>query len=228
MNAAEECVFGHKTHDRIQMGLWTGYAWSTYLDQPAGWCQGRCDISRTLDLYGVWEWADTKRFMKALRERPCDGEQVIDLGANIGWYTVWAALCGFEVLAVEGIDETTAIMWANTVAFGVSGLVHPRCAWIDGETPQVTELQPVRLMKIDIEGLEPEAVRVYAPLFEQRLVEHAVIEVSPVFKEYTDSTTAMVRQLLEWGYRADVGGVPFDADSLRRIDQANVWFRRKR
>ena len=227
MNAAEECVFGHKTHDRIQMGLWTGYDWSKYLDLPGGWCQGRCDISRTLDLYGVWEWADTKRFMKVLRERPCDDEWVVDLGANIGWYSIWAALAGFRVEAIEGVPETAVILWENAVSFGIDDMVDAHSLWIDETTPPA-EPRPVRLMKIDIEGLEPEAVRVYAPLFEQRLVEHAVIEVSPVFKEYTDSTTAMVRQLLEWGYRADVEGVPFDVDSLRHIDQANVWFERKR
>lgn len=226
---AEQCAFGHERHDKILAGMWTGYAWQKYLDLPGGWCPGRCDISRTLDLYGVWEWADTKRFLRCLLKEPCRAEErVIDVGANIGWYSIWAGLCGFEVQAIEGEAESIEIIRTNASTFGVEAAVEPICFWVDEHMIPSFNLNPVRVLKIDIEGLEYEAVRVFSPLLEERLVEYAMIEVSPVFKDVAAETARMVEQMLAYGYSADVDGVRFGVGDLQNIDQANVWFERRR
>lgn len=76
-----------------------------------------------------------------LRQHDVEGETVLDLGANIGAFTVWAALCGaHRVAAVEPDFDNVARMLLhlarNRVAHGLVGevgapqvVVHPAAVW---------------------------------------------------------------------------------------------------
>lgn len=226
MSYEELCVFGHERHEHIVSHDWVLYDWRQYMDLPEGWCPGRCDISRTIDLYGYWEKDETNRFYDCIRGRR-PGEVVIDVGANVGWYTMLAAAQGYQVYAVEGITETLMLLNENAERIGVSELVVPWRSHWDSTTPVMFEHElpfpDVRLLKVDIEGNEPEAVRILAPLLEARRVQYAMIEVSPAFGPHYEP---MVQQMFDYGYRADIDGVPLLTSKVD-VPQANVWFERK-
>ena len=57
----------------------------------------------------------------------------------------------------------------------------------------------MRLVKMDIEGAEEHALRVVWPLVKAGLVDHLLIELSPVFN---DSYPALVDMIRGEGYRA--------------------------
>ncbi len=224
MSYEEACVFGHKDHVWLETGSWMVYNWRQYMDLPEGWCPGRCDISRTIDLYGYWEKEETNRFFDCLSGRR-PGEVVIDVGANVGWYTMLAATSGYQVYAVEGITETLMLLHENAERFGVSELVMPWRSHWDSTTPVMPDVDfpDVRILKIDIEGNEPEAVRILAPLLEARRVQYAMIEVTPQFGPHYQP---MVQAMFDYGYRADIDGVPLLTSKVD-VPQANVWFERK-
>jgi hypothetical protein len=225
MSYEELCVFGHERHEHILSHDWVLYDWRLYMDLPEGWCPGRCDISRTIDLYGYWEKEETARFWDCLTDTPNRGEVVIDVGANVGWYTMQAAAAGFHVHAIEGITETLELLMENADRFQVVERVVPHRAHWDATTELSWDLAdlPVRIVKIDIEGNEPDAVRVLAPFFEHRMVQYAMIEVSPAFGPHYQP---MVQAMFDYGYRADIDGVPLLTSKVD-VPQANVWFERR-
>jgi hypothetical protein len=137
-----------------------------------------------------------------------------------------AAAQGYEVRAVEGITETLMILNENATRFGVAERVIPWRAHWGPETPTITfagDEPEVRILKIDIEGNEPDAVRILAPLLEARRVRYAMIEVTPAFGPHYQP---MVQQMFDYGYRADIDGVPLLTSKVD-VPQANVWFERK-
>lgn len=64
-----------------------------------------------------------------------DGDHVIDVGANVGYYTLLAASRGATVTALEPVPETVAILNAAVKANGLEERVRviQACAW-DAET----------------------------------------------------------------------------------------------
>ena len=62
-------------------------------------------------------------------------------------------------------------------------MLHTAVGWLDGNSrPLVfTEVGPVRLAKIDLEGMEADAAGVLVPLLQQHTVDYALVELSPEF-----------------------------------------------
>ena len=58
---------------------------------------------------GVWEEHETRLFQAHLRE----GARVVDLGANIGWYSTLAVLAGCEVHAFEPVPAIAEVCQRN-------------------------------------------------------------------------------------------------------------------
>ncbi|MFN0244984.1 MAG: FkbM family methyltransferase [Planctomycetota bacterium] len=58
---------------------------------------------------GVWEEHETRLF----RAHAEAGSRVLDLGANVGWFSVQAILCGCDVVAFEPVPEIAAICQRN-------------------------------------------------------------------------------------------------------------------
>jgi len=86
---------------------------------------------------GLWEEHETELFRAHLRP----GDKVVDLGANVGWYSVLAVLAGCEVHAFEpvpGIAEIAErnIRRAEAVGRG-RGVLHNAAAGAEKGTAQI-------------------------------------------------------------------------------------------
>ena len=114
-----------------------------------------------------------------------DGSLFVDVGANVGTYTIWAAELGAEVIAIEPAADTFALLQENIALNGYPvtavqaaagdhcGTARFTCGLDAGNSlspdgPVVTELvtidaligdRPVRGMKIDVEGFEIDVLR---------------------------------------------------------------------
>ncbi|MDH5495800.1 MAG: FkbM family methyltransferase [Candidatus Bathyarchaeota archaeon] len=87
-------------------------------------------ITPTLLNYGVWEMHETELFKRAVRK----GMIVVDLGANIGWYTLIAAkLVGKKgkVYAFEPEPDNCALLRKNVQLNGYSNVIIERKAVLD-------------------------------------------------------------------------------------------------
>jgi hypothetical protein len=132
---------------------------------------------------------------------------VVDIGAQVGWYTMLAAVNGRRVVAVEADPENVRLLRVNTEGLDVE-VVH---GWVGPESPTV-ESGHIRLLKADIEGLEREAVRVFRPMLEAGRVDWLLLELTPSFPG--SDVAGVVRVLNDCGYGVwlvptkgtDVGG----------------------
>lgn len=124
------------------------------------------------------------------------GHLFLDIGANVGSYTIWAAELGADVIAVEPADDTFALLVENVelngyqvsavqaaaaATCGTGGFTVGRDATncLDADGPVQTRLvtvdslidsRTVAGMKVDVEGFEIEVLRgCTRALSEQRL-----------------------------------------------------------
>lgn len=259
------CLVGHDTHDyhlvdielrgktsipdfpafpdsyatSFTIGAWD---WQKY-ENAGNYCPGDDAFARAMDESATWENFDTLLTLQILHE----GEgAMIDFGANAGWYTLVAAANGHDVLAVEADAEQARLLRASVAANDLAGAVTVAESWVGLETPPIAaEGAPrIRLMKADVEGEEDKCVYACRELFAAGLIDYAMIEVTPAFKDHYPDTIRMVE---EWGYRTFV--VPtkgyrldkFEAnplgctrqnlvrnpDSLMRVHQVTVLFEKR-
>jgi hypothetical protein len=148
-----------------------GWRQPIYLGEsvPGTFCPSDQDVSRSIAQHGCWEAFGTLLAAQLLRWVP---STVVDVGANVGWYSNLAGSFGHDVLAID---------------------CH---GWIGPESPQV-DPHPIRLLKIDIEGAEQWALGVFARSLGAGLVDFVLAEVSPVMGE-----VGWVEDLIGIGYRA--------------------------
>lgn len=146
--------------------------------EPVGYCPGDDEVSRSVLLHGGWEGYETVTAMALLVGG--DGV-VVDVGAHVGWYTMLAARAGYDVLAVEAAAETCAVLEANAAANGFAGRVRAVRGFVGSATAPVAPGQRIRLLKVDIEGLEWEAARVFEPALRAGDVDFALVELTPIF-----------------------------------------------
>lgn len=84
-------------------------------------------ISEKIRRRGVWEHFETRLLLSLLREQ----DQVLDIGANIGWYSVAAARrvgAAGHVFAFEPDPNNFAILTANVQRNGLSSVATERVA----------------------------------------------------------------------------------------------------
>ena len=196
--------------------------WERY--QPDGYCPAKSEVSKSLLLQGVWESYETVLTLDILREPGL----VIDIGAGFGWYTLLATQTGHAVISVESDFENIRLLNLNLTMNDVGAEIHP--IWIDALTPRLGVDDPVRLIKIDVEGAEDQAVRVCEPL----TADYLLVEISPILAGHYPKT---VQTICGYGYRPFLiphGDPGFGADPLGQIqdhpltnldfDQADVLF----
>jgi len=159
---------------------------------------------------------------------PTTGNKVVDLGANVGLFSLLCAKLGAEVLAVEAQSGFTAIARNNFALNGVENrieLIHAMVGgstgvfskkelrkasshWID-DPPEVSmesllhnfidsQEQMIHLLKMDIEGSEFD-------LFENHLdwldkILHISMEVHPEFGD----VTVLLNRIEKAGFRCDL------------------------
>lgn len=168
------------------------YRWPKY-DGLTNYCPGKDEVSRSIGLNGIWEGFETLLFLAAL-EKAGPGV-VYDFGAHIGWYTTLAAFEKRDVCSWEA-DPTHAETLIDNIRLNSIGDQVTLMGTLAPLSPPA-QVQPVALLKIDIEGAEDEAIEACRPLLEQRLVEFILIEASPCFADYYPE---MIARIMGYGY----------------------------
>ena len=217
------CQLGHKTHDTkvvaSQLGKLRVYDWDKYKD-VIGYCPGKDDVSRTIANTGAWASTETEYIGQVL----ANGDRnnlVIDFGAHIGWFTIFAASYGYDVLAYEG-NKFHAELLRENIETNHLKRVEVVEQWIDDMTEQLVVFREVELVKCDLEGAEAKAIRLIELLLENKRVKNLFVEISPIFN---DGYPALVEKICKYGYDAFRNGVPFDGNF--NFDQDDFLFVRR-
>lgn len=159
------------------------------------YCPAHDAVSETIVGLRVWEPRETTLTLQACSS--AGPEQVmVDFGSQVGWFSLLAASCGMAVHAFDADAADVEILRTSAAIndWGERVLVDQ---YRVGPESEPWEPQPIRFAKIDIEGAEDQAVRVLWPSIEAGLVDHMLIEVSPVFADYYPD---LVADLLDAGY----------------------------
>lgn len=252
------CQRGHKTHDAstvaVDLSKPHGYHdlpavssslafsmqvfdWEDYGEGP--YCPGHDTVSETIATLGIWEPAETVLALKVCAGHA--GERMVDLGAQIGWFSLLALAQGLEVDAIDADPEPLRLLRESASLNDWGGRL---CTSHRRLGPDMWPFAPgpaVRFAKVDVEGAENEAIRILMPSLRRGRVEHLCVEVSPVFADYYP---AMLRDLMDLGYVAyllpgkqtpparledpewDLRRLTYrDLESIPSQHQLNIWLR---
>lgn len=182
-----------KTEHALQfpMAIWDWYdeTFSTYNH----YCPQQDVVSWSIDNYGIWEPYETAIVLDLLSEDPTG--PVLDIGAQIGWYSILASLKGYEVYAIESDLENIDMIKRNNELNDIE------IQTIHGVVDGMVHLQPeyFHFVKVDIEGMEWSAVNMLAESFVKQRIKYALLEISP---SMNDGYPDLVEQIIRYGYRA--------------------------
>jgi hypothetical protein len=160
----------------------------------------------------VWEPWQTAVTVDILASRH-EGT-VIDIGSHVGWYSLLGAVLGHHAYALDADIEHLVACKLAAHASGVTERITAAVGWLDADSMpiQPNEVGHVRLAKVDLEGAEDEASRVLEPLLAARVVDYALVELSP---EFGTNWRGAVDVFVAHGYAAHV--LPdkgFDVDAF--------------
>lgn len=174
-------------------------------DNTHGYCPGDDAVSRSIKEQGIWEGFETLLALDILGGAP---GTFIDLGCQLGWYSVLAVLTDHPVLAVDGDMQCVRLAWRNLdraarSAGPLYSAKHPegqiQLAIFDGKpVPMPTVTGAIRLLKADVEGQELAALQSFQSSFEGGLVDYALVELTPAWG--IPEAVEIVRQMGRWGY----------------------------
>lgn len=196
---------------KFRMQVWD---WSRYQNHAGLYCSGQDEVSKAIDMQGIWEGFETRVALEIL-----DADEpgiVIDFGAHVGWFTLLALTADRPTLAVEADPENLALLMASASSVGRREILRPCRSWIGAESPKLTDDGPrVRFVKIDIEGHERSAVRVCEQILQARLVDYLMMEASPEFPlSDTAGTVAALEGLGYFAYLVPTKGETLEPDPL--------------
>lgn len=199
-----ECQAGHDTHQSklvdTEYGPFHIWDWKKYQWQGA-YCTGQDEVSKSIDVNGYWEKPDTDEMLRIFQE----GEwgNVLDFGSHIGWFTCLALAAGNDVHAIEADPENTRLMADNVWLRGGERALTVTVDWTDKAV--LGHLDRVRLIKVDIEGRDHDALKLTRHLWQDRKVDYGLWELSPIFEKregiMADSYAALVDEIADYGYR---------------------------
>jgi hypothetical protein len=212
------CQRGHESHASklidVRLGGQSGYAdyppvparlarsfemlvfqWRDYGDGP--YCPAHDAVSETVDLLGIWEPPETIMALTVFESAPL-GSLFLDLGAQVGWFSLLAASSGLGALAVEADSVPLGLLHESARRNGWDKQVQGMRLRIASDTFPFPA-KPYRLVKLDLEGAECDGIRILRPSLEAGLVEHLCCEVSPVF---APGYGALVESVIDLGYDA--------------------------
>lgn len=158
------------------------------------YCPARDAVSETILSHGVWEPRETTVAAHWFAQ----GKPFVDMGAQLGWFSIVAALHGCEVHAVEADQDNLTLLEGTFDLNDVSDLLTVHADRVGPGFDELPEME-VGFVKIDLEGAEDQAVRVLWPSIRAGLVDAILMEVSPVFDDYYPG---LVNKLINQGYEA--------------------------
>lgn len=229
-------------HVAFEMFVWE---WARYTG--VGHCCGNDVVSETIATLAIWETAETIMCAQVC-STAAHGQVMVDVGAQLGWYSLIAAHQGLRVRAVDCDPDCVATLVRSFVRNGwqvepVLRFVDARL--LDGPDRLLHDGEHARFVKIDIEGAEDVAITDLWPALTDGRVDHLLVEVSPCFD---DGYPALVARLIDTGYvayqmppkrqpphvlDAPVWLEPWRMDratveaTVASWAQENVWFRRE-
>ena len=180
--------------DTFDMEVWDT---DKYPVDDGPWCPAHDAVSETLISLGVWDPAETILMLEVFRYV----DTFIDIGAQLGWYSILATRVGMNVLAFEA-DLAVAEVCERNIANNASLLTTQKIVEerIGPDSKPLTDPGDHRIaVKIDIEGAEADAVKMLAPVMDN--VDFMLIEISPCFN---DTYPGLVRGIMDQGFRAYV------------------------
>jgi hypothetical protein len=231
------CQRGHTYHDRkqVRVDLSKPHGYHDYPQVPSHlacrfplaiwqweheeyaemgvYCPAHDAVSRTIDELGIWEPAESILTLSIL-SRAHEDSLFVDFGAQIGWFCALACQARRDVVAFEADPQCMSIIRQNMLLNDWDEHVSYRQERVGPQASLVGFAdRRIALAKIDIEGAEEHAVDLLWLSIEKGLVDHLLIEISPVFN---DSYPDLVVRLLEAGYEAwvmpdkQIPPVPFE------------------
>lgn len=180
------------------------YLWNTTLHPVDGgpYCPAHDAVSETIMNLGIGEPAETI-LVSQVASTALPESKMLDVGAHIGWFSLLAASWGLTVGAIDADPENLRLLNRSAMYNGWSHRIFTSCERIDDDSAAVhgdgSDISRVRLVKIDIEGAENHEIRVLQQALDQALIDHLLIEVSPVFADYYPD---LVLDLIGKGYEA--------------------------
>jgi len=163
------------------------------------YCPAHDTVSRTIDELGIWEPVESLIALAVLSASATDS-LFIDFGGQVGWFTVLACQARRDIVVFEADPDCMSIIRQNMILNNWDDHVAYRQERVTSETlPWPPIGRRIAFAKIDIEGAEEHAVEVLWPAIQRGMVDHLLIEISPVFN---DSYPDLVVRLLEAGYEA--------------------------
>lgn len=199
----------HATKNIYTGNTMTVFDWQLYAN-TVGFCPGDDAISQQIEREGFWERHVSEMAMQILDQKNHGDSLFIDVGAQIGWYSVMALQRGWPTLAIEANDECARVLTMNAERHA-GGTPFALCQRWMGPTLHAYDGQTkIKLLKCDIEGSEEHAFHVFQNHFRAWMIDYAIMEISPVFN---DSYPAMITELLDMGYTA------YRIDQLHKHDR---------
>ena len=166
------------------------------------YCPAHDLVSQLIVERGIWEPAETEVALRAFHSD--DFGVFVDMGAQIGWFTLLAQQCGRSVAAFECDADNEEMLHRNwSMNFDDGRWLVANRSRIGPDSPTMTLREDTRicLAKIDVEGAENHAIDILRPAIEAGKVDRILMEVSPVFDTYYGD---LVFDLMTAGYDATV------------------------
>lgn len=240
----------HAYHDLPQLPEHLRPTFSMYVWDPSRhpvdggrYCPAHDAVSATIITHGQWEPVETLLLAHTFTRYEPDSTVFLDIGCQLGWFSLVALQFGLTVVAVDAEGDNLELLrrsadengWRANIALARHRI---------GPGDSVVGSFAGRVVKIDVEGAEPEVIAALAEPFDAEAIDHVLVEISPVFH---DRYPAMVRSILDRGFNAyrvpgkamppidmrDVASVMADFDITDTIvddipgwHQENVWFKR--
>lgn len=156
------------------------------------YCPAADTVSETIVTQGIWEPVETIAMISMFRQaKSTPGEvwQFVDVGAQLGWYSVLASIHRLHVHAIEADPDVAAVLERNLMEN--SHVIDAGYDVYVGRVPGADLgdfLRIPAIAKIDIEGAEGSALELMEhDLLDTGLLKGLLIELSPVFGVDTDA-----------------------------------------
>ena len=192
----------HDSHDTLthlvdyngQKYIMFLYDWGKYLDPKSeNWCPANDVISENIETYGFWEVYETMLFDQILATG--GNNNFIDIGSQLGWYSLRAADKGFNVYSIEADKNSASLLKTSSKKNGFNNIFVDNII-INKNSPKIKP-KKTKLVKIDIEGNEQYALIMLEELFKKNKIEYAIFEFSTALN---DSYPGILKKLNQYGY----------------------------
>jgi hypothetical protein len=210
------------------------------VDDKCSWTSESYDYKNDLVSYRIynyhcWEPFQTEITVELFHK--LKNKTFIDIGAHIGYYSLFALFHNFNVKAYEQNYDIFQILHSNLSSFSNAKTFNE---FVTSKNSIIDENQQIGLIKIDVEGNEPSIVYGLEPHLKNNQIEALIIEISPKFKPVAEWID-LINYLHSFGYKSyDIGLSPirvlesdthhldslslFDTNTLYSIIQTNLLF----